>query len=896
MNWVRELGRRLRVLIHRQQFDADLDEEMRLHLELRREQQLQSGMKEEDARAAARRRFGNTSYLKEESYIAWGWEWLESLAQDIRYGLRVLRKSPGFTAVAILTLALGIGANTALFSVVNGVLLNPLPYPHPEQLVTVCNGTATSLETWLSYPDSLDLVRDNHSFSSLAVYESLVSSNLLDQGEPERVSVSEVSSNFFPTLGVVPVLGRNLSLTEDRLNGPPAVILSGGFWKAKFGGLSDIVGKAINLDGTDYTVVGVLPENFYFCCENISFRLSDVYIPIGADKNPWMQDRKYHPGIYAVGRLKPDVTLAEAQADMDGLARNLAATYPDTDKGNGIRVTPLKREIVQDIQPFLLVLLAAVGFVLLIACVNVANLVLARSTGRAREFALRAALGANQGRVIRQLLTESVLLAIAGGALGLLLASWGTRAGLSVLPSTLPRADNVRIDPRVLLFTLVVSLLAGVVFGLAPAFKTSQGRLYETLKEGGRSPSGAHYRMQGVFVVIEMALTVVLLIGAGLSIRTLVGLWSLSPGFDPHNVLSFNLGFPPSIAGGDATEIRASFHQLTDKIAAVPGVGSVSLMNAAFPMGDRYDLDFWIDGQPKPATDQSKPGSLWYLVGPDYLKVMNIPLKRGRFLTAQDDANSPPVCVIDEEFARTQFGGQDPIGKRLNFDLVYKQLEIVGVVGHVKQYGLDENLAHTRTQSQLYASAFQLPDDLTKAFVPFTGYVIRTQLSADALAVSIRDAVRGFNSKAVMFHIQTMDTVIAQSLASRRFAMILLAVFALLALALSSIGIYGVISYIVGQRTNEIGIRMSLGAQSSDIVRIVLGHGARLSLLGMAVGLVASCGLTRLMATILYGVNALDPLTFAVVVIVLTAVALAACYIPARRAMKVDPMVALKYE
>jgi predicted permease len=896
MNWVRELGRRLRMLIHRRQFDADLDEEMRLHLELRREQKVQAGMSEEDAGAAARRRFGNATYLKEESHIAWGWEWLEVLVQDIRYGVRVLRKSPGFTAIAILTLALGIGANTALFSVVNGVLLNPLPYPHPEQLVTVCNGTATSLETWLSYPASIDLVRDNHSFSSLAVYESLLSANLLDHGEPERVSLSEVSSSFFPTLGVIPILGRNLSPAEDRLNGPPAVILSGGFWKAKFGGSPNILGKPINLDGIEYNVVGVLPENFYFCCENIAFRLSDVYIAVGADKNPWMTDRKYHPGIYALGRLKPEVTVAGARADMDGLARNLSAAYPTTDKGNEIRVTPLREEIVQDIRPFLLVLLAAVGFVLLIACVNVANLLLARSTGRAREFAVRAALGATQGRVIRQLLTESVLLAISGGVLGLLLASWGTRAGLSLLPSTLPRADNVRIDPRVLFFTLGVSLLAGVLFGLAPAFKTSQGRLHETLKEGGRGASGARYRTQGVFVVVEMALTVVLLIGAGLSIRTLVGLWSVSPGFDPHNVLSFNLGFPPSIAGGDASQIRASFRQLTEKIASVPGVQSVSLMNAAFPMGDRYGLDFWVEGQPKPATYEGLPNTLWYLVGPDYLKVMNIPLLRGRFLTAQDDANSLPVCVIDEDFARKHFGDENPIGKRLNFDLVYKQLAIVGVVGHIKQYGLDENLAHTRTQSQLYASAFQMTDDLTKAFVPFTGYMIRTQLPPDSLAAPVRDAIRGFNSKAVMFHVQTMDNVIARSLASRRFAMILLAAFALLALALSSIGIYGVISYIVGQRKNEIGIRITLGAQRSDILKIVLGQGARLSLIGVGAGLVAAVGLTRLMTTILFGVNALDPVTFVVVVLVLTVVALVACYIPARRAMKVDPIVALKYE
>jgi len=879
----------------RQTQEERLREEIDEHIALQTAENLRAGLSPVEARRRAMLKFGGVEAMKEDYRAERGLPWVEDLLHDLRCGLRMLRKSPGFAAVAILTLALGIGANTALFSVVNGVLLNPLPYPHPEQVVIVSDTSSALPETWISYPDYLDWVRNNHSFSLLAAYESEVNFNLLGQGEPERVSVTEVSSTFFPTLGVTPILGQNLSPTEDQLNGPPAVILSGGFWKTKFGASPDILGKAINLDGTDYTVVGVIPENFYFCCENISFRASDVFVPIGADKNPWMRDRKFHPGIFAIARLRPDVTLAQARADMDGIAQSLAAAYPDTDKDQGIRVTPLKEVMVRDIRPFLLVLLAAVGFVLLIACVNVANLLLARSTGRNREFAIRAALGASQGRVIRQLLTESVLLAMAGGALGLLLASWGTRAALSLLPSTLPRANDVRLDPRVLLFTLAISLIAGIVFGLAPALKTSHLNLHETLKEGGRGASGARYRTQGAFVVIEMALTVVLLVGAGLTIRTLIRLWIVNPGFDPNNVLSFNVGLPPSIASSDAKQIRASLRQLTDKVAAVPGVQSVSLMNAALPMGDRYDLNFWIDGQPKPATDSTKPLALWYLVGPDYLKAMKIPLIRGRFLTAQDDANSRGVCVIDEDFARKYFGNQDPIGKRLNFDLVYNQLEIVGVVGHVKQFGLDENPG-SLARAQLYASALQLPDNLTQSWVSLTGYVIRTQGSPDAFAASIRDALRGFNGQAVMFHTESMDSVVARSLASRRFAMILLAVFAALALALSSIGIFGVISYVAGQRTNEIGIRVSLGAQRSDILKIVLGHGARLSLMGVAVGLVAAAGLTRLMTTILYGVSATDPLTFAAVIIVLTVVALAACYIPARRAMKVDPMVALKYE
>jgi predicted permease len=820
---------------------------------------------------------------------------MNTLFQDIRYAIRILLKAPGFTAIAVLTLALGIGANTALFSVVNGVLLNPLPYPHPNQIVSVTSRVAGFETASISYPDFHDWARENRTFSSLAAYKSFQSFNLLAQGEPERVSAVEVSASFFPTLGVNPILGRNFSPAEDELNGPPAVILSGGFWKAKFGASPSIIGKALNLDGTDYTVVGVLPASFYFCCRNINFIPSDVYVPLGADKDPYMQSRKFHPGIMAVGRLNPGVTPAQARADMDRVAHTLAATYPDADKDRGIGVVPLKQKMVQNIQPFLLVLLAAVGFVLLIACVNVANLLLARSTGRAREFAIRAALGASQTRVIRQLLTESMLLAVAGGALGLLLAGWGTSAALSIVPSTLPRANDVRMDPRVLLFTLAISLLAGILFGLAPALKTAHPDLHEALKEGGRGASGAKYRTQGVFVIVEMALAVVLLIGAGLTIRTLVGLWSVNPGFNPHNVLTFNVGFPPSVTSGDAEQIRASLRQLTDKIAAVPGVSAVSLTNGAFPMYEESDLPFWLDGTPKPANENGMPDAVWYIVGPEYLKVMKIPLLRGRFLTPQDDANSPAVCVIDENFAHRYFGKRNPVGKRLDFNMVYKQLEIVGVVGHVKQFGLDEN-ASSPLHAQFYTSDLQQPDRDTKAFASVTGYVARTEGSPDAFAGSIRDAVRGFNSKAVVFGTDTMDHVVSQSLAARRFAMILLAVFAVLALLLSSIGIYGVISYVVGQRAHEIGIRIALGAQRRDVLKIILGQGARLAVIGVALGLVAAAGLTRLMTVILYGVSAIDPLTFAAVAIMLLSVALAACYIPARRAMKVDPMVALRYE
>lgn len=819
---------------------------------------------------------------------------MTTLLQDLRYAVRILIKSPAFAIIAIFTLALGIGANTALFSIINGVLLNPLPYPHPNQVVTIGSKAYGFAEASISYPDFHDWVRDNHTFASLAAYVR-TNFDLVGQGEPQRVSAMEVSSTFFPLLGVSPIIGRNFSPNEDVPNGPPAVILSGSLWRTKFGSSPKIVGKALNLDGKDYTVVGVLPQNFYFCCSSFNFRLSDVYVPIGADTNPWMRDRKLHPGIRGVGRMKQGVTLEHARADMDREASSLSTTYPAADKGAGIVVTPLKEEMVKDIQPFLLVLLVAVAFVLLIACVNVANLLLARSTGRAREFAIRAALGASQGRVIRQLLTESVLLALAGGALGLLLASWGTNMALTIVPSTLPRAGDIRIDPRVLLFTVAISLVAGILFGLAPALKTSQPDLHETLKEGGRGASGARYRTQGVFVIVEMALAVVLLIGAGLTIRTLVSLWSVQPGFDPHNVLTFNVGFPPAISSGSAAQIRVGLRQFTDKIAAVSGVTSVSVMNGAVPLGTESDLSFWLEGQPKPPNENAMDEAIWYVVGPGYLKTMKIPLLRGRFLTEQDDANSTAVCVIDEDFASKYFGNQDPIGKRLNFDVVYRELRIVGVVGHVKQFGLDESSSSPIT-AQFYASSLQLPDSVLKAFASSNGYIVRTQGSPDAFVGAIRNAVQQFNGQAMIFDTETMDEIVGRSLAWQRFAMTLLAVFAGLALVLASIGIYGVISYIAGQRTHEIGIRIALGAQQSDVLKIVLGQGARLAVIGVLIGLAAAVGLTQLMTRILYGVSATDPLTFAGVTIVLTLVALAACYVPAHRAMKVDPMVALRYE
>ena len=815
---------------------------------------------------------------------------MRTLWQDLKYGVRILGKNPGFAAIAILTLALGIGANTALFSVVNGVLLNPLPYLHPNQLVEIAEKNETFSESSISYPNFLDWVQQNHSFESLAAYRQNDFS-LTGIGEPERVKAMQVSASFFPLLGVNPAIGRNFTPGEDRRGAAPVVILSEGFWRTKFGGSPDILGKMLTLDGVGYTIIGVIPSNFYFCCQATNFRLGDVYLPIGAWTNKFFYRRDDHMGIIAVGRLKPGVTFAQARADMDGVARNLAASYPDADGKAGIQLTPLKERIVRDVKPLLLMLLAAVGFVLLIACVNVANLVLARATGRSREFAIRAALGATQGRVIRQLLTESVLLAIAGGGLGLLLASWGTQAALKLLPEALPRANDVHLDARVLWFTLLVSILAGLLFGLAPALKTARPDLHETLKEGGRGASGTRYRTQGIFVVVEMALAVVLLIGAGLTIRSLVSLWNVNPGFNPHNVLVFGVALPPSITKQTPDQFRASLVQLRNTIASVPGVEAVSSEDGAIPMNGDDEIYFWVEGRPKPTNESEMDSTLFYLVSPDYLKVMGIPLLRGRFFTQQDDAHAPHVAVIDENFAQKYFPRENPIGQRINFGGITDQVEIVGVVKHAMQFGV---AAPGPVKIAIYVPVVQLPDnDLTETIAAFE---IRTQTPEYASASAIQSAIEKMNSDQVPFSYGSMDQAISNSLASRRFTMILLGAFAAIALTLASIGIYGVVSYVAGRRTHEIGIRMALGAQPADVLKLMLREGATMALIGVGIGLAAALGLTQLMKTMLFGVSPTDPLTFVTVAAVLSLSALAACYFPARRAMRVDPIVALRYE
>ena len=815
-----------------------------------------------------------------------------TFVKDLRYGLRMMAKNPGFTAVAVLTLALGIGVSTTLFSVVNGVLLNPLPYPQPDRLVALYSRTADSPRWSIPYPNFLDWVRDNRSFSALAAYRE-EDYNLTGMGEPERVAGEMVSASFFPVLGVKPALGRTFLPEEDQVGARPVVLISDSLWKRKFGSAPDAVGKTLTLSGAGYTIVGVIPASFHYSGYNFGSG-SDVYAPIGQWNDPTFRDRKVGMGMDAVGRLKPGVTFDQAKADMDALARHLADEYPEADKGLGITMLPLKQNIVGDIQPYLLVLLAAVAFVLLIACVNVANLLLARSTSRTREFAVRTAIGAGAGRIIRQLLTESLLIALAGGGLGVLLCAWGLQAVLTILPEALPRVEEVRLDGRVLLFTLATSLLAGILFGLVPALKSVRPDLHEILKRGGRGLSGTRHRAQDVFVVAEVALALVLLAGAGLMIRALAKLWSVDPGFDSHHLLTFVLSLPTT-ANQSPDAVRAAWRRTQEELAAIPGVQSASLTVTARPLQGDSEVPFWLEGQAKPPTQAEMKETLFYTVQPDYLKVMGIPLQRGRFLTSADNEHSPVVTVIDERFAQLHFGNQDPIGKHINFDILNVTAEIVGVAGHVKQWGLDADVTSS-IQAQCYFHMAQIPDQFVRLIGGNTGFVLRTAGSPLAQVGSIRHVLDEANRQQVMYAIHTMDEIIAESLAARRFSAVLLGIFGALAVVMSCVGIYGVVSYLAGQRNHEIGVRMALGAERRHVLQMVLGEGAKMTLLGVAIGLVAAFGLTRLMANMLVGVSAHDPLTLAAVASLLVLVALAACYVPARRATKVDPMVALRHE
>ena len=816
-----------------------------------------------------------------------------TLIQDLRFGLRMLCKSPGFTAVAVLTLALGIGANTAMFSVMQGVVLAPLQYVSSDRLVMVWENNPRFPRTWVSYPNFRDWQRSARSFQQMAAFRQ-EGVDFAGPGTPEHLNGKEISSGLFSTLGTELTLGREVSPEEDRHGGTPVVIISNRLWKNRFDGSPKALGKSLTLDGVNYTIVGVTP----FGVTALGFRLeddADVYTPLGQSDPLILNDRAAHNGIYALARLAPGVTLAQAQAEISTIQNGLDHLYPDANRDLGIYIEPLKQFVVGDAGKMLLLLLGAVGLVLLIACANVANLLFARAAARAREFAVRSALGANRTRLVRQLLTESVLLSLLGAGLGLLFAILGVKSVPAVVSENLPRSENIAVNGPVLLLTLCASIAVGILFGLAPALKSWNSDPQASLKEGGRGSTVAHHRTQSILVIVQMALTLVLLVGAGLLFRTLRHLSDVNPGFDIQHIMTFKVGVSHSLTK-TAPSTRTAYQQLIERIRQIPGVQGADFTGSV-PLNGGWIMPFWIGSQ-KPASLQGAPRLVMFLTGPDYLRTMGIPLLRGRFFSPEDTTNSPCVMVIDSVLAGIYFPDSDPLGQTLSagFSPV-GPCRIVGMVGHVKQWALNDS--STDIQTQAYFPLYQDPDQWVPLNYPNMTIVVRTPLDVASVMPAIKSAVYGAGSDQPIFNVETMQQIVSESMSSQRFPMILLGAFAALALLLASVGIYGVISYSVAQRIHEIGIRMALGAHKRDVFRMVVGQGLALALAGLAIGVVAALILTRVLSSfslLLYGVGASDPVTFITVSVMLLFVTVVACYIPTRRAMRVDAMVALRYE
>ncbi|MGB8849847.1 MAG: ABC transporter permease [Candidatus Acidiferrales bacterium] len=879
---------RVRALFRRDAVEIELDDELRFHFEQQIDKFAKSGHSPAESRRRARLIIGGSDQIKEECREARGTRLFDSFAQDVRYALRTLRKSPGFTIVAVLTLALGIGANTAIFSVVQGVLLARLPFSEPDSLVLVWQNNLT-LKHMISdsYPDFLDWQRNARSFRQLAAFD-WQERDLTSPGTPEHLSGKLISSGFFATLGVEPTLGREFSPREDKHDGAPVVIISNRLWRNRFAGSTGVLGKSVTLDGIDYTIVGVLPAAFRLFGDE-----ADVYTPLGQGDPLIYPDRTIHP-VICIARLRPGVTLAQSDAEMGAVQDRLDQLYPAADRGLGANVTPLKQEFVGNVRGTLLLLFGAVGIVLLIACANVANLLLARSAARTREFAIRSALGAIRRRIVSQLLTESVLLSFLGGGLGLVVAKLALNSILAAVPGSLPRSENIGINVYVLLFVFSVSITVGILFGLTPALKSSKTDLQTALKEGVPSSTAAHHRAQGSLVVIQVALTLVILVGAGLLLRTIRTLWDVNPGFDTQNLVTFRVGLSPS-AAKTPSGMRSAYQQLIERIRNIPSVNAADL-TVLVPLAQGQNIGpFWVGSQ-APISSAQAPRALFYWTGPDYLRTMKITLLRGRYFTPEDTVKSEPVVVIDSVLARSYFSDRDPVGQAMTIPH-WGPVRVIGVVDHVRHWGLGAR--DTYTENQIYASLYQLSDDWAPVFYRRVTVVVRAPLDSATVIPAIKAAVYAAGRDQPVYRIQTMRKIAADSMSSQRFPMILLAAFAGLALLLASVGIYGVISYSVSQRVHEIGIRMALGAERRAIFSMVIGQGLRLVLIGLAIGAASALILTRLLTSfshLLYGVGGSDPITFASVSVLLIGVAAWACYVPARRATKVDPMVALRYE
>ena len=877
----------------------DFSDELQSHLQMHIDDNLRGGMTAKEARRAALVQLGGVAQVKQAYRERRGLPLVENLLQDVTFGARMLGKNAGFTAVVVLTLGLGIGANTALFSIVDGVLLHPLPYTNPDELVTFHASKANFATGSVSWPNFKDWKSENRTMSAMAMARPRGFS-LTGRGNAERLRGNYISTDFFTVLGVKPALGRMFAEGEDEIGRSPVALISEGFWARKFGSQPDVLGKPLMLDGRQFTIVGVVPGNFDL--EVNGFSAGDVYLPVGQWQNPALRRRFAGLGFHGIARLKPGVTLEQAQEDMNGLSDRLAVQFPEDDKGIRAKLIPLRQTMVRNVQPVLLVLLGAVGFVLLIACVNVANLLMARSNARTQEFAVRSALGAGRLRIVRQLLTESTMLALMGGALGLLLAHWGTKAALMAVPDELPRAAHIHLSGAVLAFTGLVSLGVGVLFGLLPALrmsyigKTGEG-LAGSLKDGGRGVSGGRRRAQNLLVVFEMAMALVLLAGAGLAVRSMIALSAVKPGFDAKGATSFSLSAPPSMVNANAEEIRAYYREARQRIRQAPGVTAVSFFDGGLPMTGSDDEElFWLASEPRPATMNDMHWALQYTVEPEYLKAMGIPLLKGRFFTEADNERAPAVVAIDDVLAKKYFGDGDAVGKQINLDGSDTKAMVIGVVGHVMQWTLDDD-AGAALRAQIYLPFLQMRNErISTASNLGTDVVIRAERTG--VMGEIQEALQQMDKEQVVYGMETMDEYVAQSLGAQRFAMLVLATFAGLALVLASVGMYGVISYLVNQRTQEIGIRMALGADRGDVLRWVLGQGGRLAMIGAGLGVAGALGLTQVMAhsSMIYGVSAYDPWTLTLVTALLMLVALAACYVPARRATRIDPMRALRME
>jgi putative ABC transport system permease protein len=804
---------------------------------------------------------------------------IAALWQDLRFGARMLLKQPGFTLIAVLTLALGIGANTAIFSIVNAVLLSPFPYKEPERLVILRERVSAGAGFSPSYPNFADWRAQNTVFDSTAAVRGNESFNFTGAGEPERLQGRIVSAEFFSTLGIKPLLGRDFLAEEDRPGATPAAILSYEFWRRRFDADPSVIGKQLTLNNQSFTVVGVTPTNFQFGAE------ADITVPIGLQAERFRL-RGRDPGVNVVARLKPNVAPQQAEAELNVIAARLEQQYPESNKGRRARVTPLHESFVGDVRQPLLILLGAVGLVLLIACANVANLLLVRSSTRRKEMAVRVALGAGRRAIIRQLLTESVLLAALGAAFGILLALWGTSFIAGHLPDGIPRLQEAQVDAPVLGFTLAVSLLTGLLFGLAPALQAARPNLTDGLKEGDRGSSGSRQRLRSVLVVGEVALTLTLLVGAGLLIQSFRRVLQVDPGFKAQNLLTMQV----SVNNPDGQQVANFFEQLQQKVRSLPGVKSVAVSNG-LPLDVANFPSFIIEGRPE---QENKPSGLRYTVSPDYFRTMGIELIKGRLFAAEDTRDSPPVVIIDEALVRQHFQNEDPLGKRLAQTLPNSpSYEIVGVVRHVEHFGLD---GQGPAPAQFYLNFNQTPLRTLPGSVRRINLLVRTEVEPLSLASAARAQVAALNKDQAVFNVRTMEQIVAQSVASRRFSMLLLTVFAVVALGLASLGIYGLMSYAVAQRTREIGVRMALGAQLSDVLKLVIGQGMKLALVGVALGLIASVAFTRTMKNLLFGVSATDPATFVAIALLLTLVALLACFVPTRRAAKVNPVTALRGE